>query len=169
METKFKSAKTAAKIANVLRILSIVGLVAAILMAIGSFAMAGYINQYYQDPANVAAASGSLEADMGVFGFLPFDTLREAGNYGVFFGLQSICWGLIMALNVFLYTILKKIMVNIRETGAAFAPADAASYKRNFTILTILVLIVIGLSAGIIAGILLCGLYNVTLSKYQEK
>lgn len=169
METKFKSAGTAAKIANVLRILSIVGLVAAILMAIGSFAMGGYINQYYQDPANVSAASGSLEADMGVFGFLPFDELKAAENYGVFFGLQSICWGLIMALNVFLYTILRNIMRNIKEVGAAFAPSESGSFKRNAIILTILVTCVIGLSAGIISGILLCGLYNLTLSKYQEK
>ena len=64
MEKIKKSSNTAVKIAKALRTLSIIGLVFSVLGAICGFAMNGFINQYYQDPGNLAAAQGSLEADM---------------------------------------------------------------------------------------------------------
>ena len=168
MEKIQKSSNTAAKVAKIFRTLSIVGIVFSVLGAICGFAMAGFINQYYQDPNNVLAAQGSLEADMGIFSFLPFDSLKASGNYGAFFAVQLLCFAVSLLVFIYLFTVLKKVMENIRDTGRAYAEADAEKTKRDFIIITVLLLVFSGLVEAVIAGILLCGLYNVTAVSGQK-
>lgn len=168
MEKIRKSSNTAVKIAKVLRTLSIIGLVFSVLGAICGFAMNGFINQYYQDPNNLAAAQGSLEADMGIFGLIPFTGIKEAGNYGVFFAIQLLCYGIICIVYIYIFGALKKALENVRDTGKAFVISEAASYKKTFIIIDILILFFVGLFPAIISCILLIGLFNVTVAEQSE-
>lgn len=168
MESIKKSSNRAVKIANALRVMAIVGLVFAVLGAICGFAMNGYINQYYSDPQNLAAAQGSLNADMGIFSIINFESIKDAGNYGVFFALQLLCFGVTLIVYIYLFSVLKKTMINVRDTGRAFAEEEAPKYRKSFIILTIILLLFSGLGTAIVAGIILCGLYNVTVAGYDR-
>ena len=168
MEMIKKSSNTAVKIAKALRTLSIIGLVFSVLGAICGFAMNGFINQYYQDPGNLAAAQGSLEADMGIFGLIPFAGIRESGNYGVFFGIQLLCYGIVCIVFIYLFGALKKTMENVRDTGKAFAISEADSYKKTFIIIDLLILFFVGLFPALISCVLLIGLFNVTVAGQSE-
>ena len=59
-------------------------------------------------------------------------------------------------------------MENIRDTGIAYAEADAAKTRKSFIIITVLLLFFSGLVEAVIAGILFCGLYNVTAVSGQK-
>ena len=119
-------------------------------------------NRYYQDADNVIAAQGSLDADMGVFSFLPFDSLKAAGNYGMFFSIQLLCLVIVLCAYLFLFSVLKTAMENIRDTGRAYSEEDAAKAKKNFIFAAVFILLFNGVFGAVVAGILLCGLYNVT-------
>ena len=168
MEKIKKSSNIAANVAKVFRTLSIVGIVMSVIGAICGFAMQGYIAQFYENPDNLMAAQGSLEADMGVFSFLPFESIKAAGNYGVYFGLQLLCFAVSLCVFAYLFSVLKKVMENIRDTGRAYAEADAAKTRKSFIIITVLLLFFSGLVEAVIAGILFCGLYNVTAVSGQK-
>ena len=159
-----KSQETAVKVARICRTLSIIWVVCAGVGAILSVVMSGFIAQYYLDPANVAAASASLNANMGIFSFLPFDSLKEAGSYGLFFAIQLLCAAVSGCVYVYLFSILTKVMESIRDTGKAFGEADASKTRTSFMIITVLLFIFSGLFEAVIAGVLLCGLYNMTLT-----
>lgn len=169
MEKIRKSAGTASKIAGICRTLCIVWLVFCVLGAVCSFAMQGFIAQFYENPDNLLKAQESLNADMGIFNFINFESIKEAGNFGVFFGIQLICSGVVALVYIYLFTNLKKCMMNICDTGKAFLEADAPSYKKSFIILTIALFLFNGLGTAIIAGIILCGLYNVTAATFINK
>jgi len=159
-----KSQGTAVKAAKICRTLSIIWVVCAGVGAILSVVMGEFIAQYYSDPSNVAAASASLDADMGIFSFLPFDSMKEAGNYGLFFAVQLLCAAVSGCVYVYLFSILTKVMESIRDTGKAFDEADASKIKNSFIIITVLLFLFSGLFEAVIAGVLLCGLYNMTLA-----
>ncbi|SDB43832.1 hypothetical protein [Butyrivibrio sp. INlla16] len=168
MEKIKKSTNTAVKVAGVFKTLSIVGLIGCVVGAVLSFAMSGFIAQYYSDPNNLVAAQNSLDADMGIFGFIPFDSLKDSGAYGAFFGIQLLCAAVSAFVYVYLFSVLKKVMENIRDTGRSYAEADAAKVKTSFIIITVLLFLFSGLVEAVIAGILLCGLYNVTAVSGQQ-
>ncbi len=167
MENTNKSAGTAVKVANALKVISIVGVVFCIVGAICGFALNGFINEYYSDPNNVAAAKASIEADMGIFRIIPFDTFKDSGNYGVFFGVQLLCSALVCVAYVYVFASIKKILENVRDTGKAFLQEEAKKYKSTYIVITILLICFSGISIGLIAGLLLCGLYNVTVASQQ--
>ena len=162
METIKKSSNIAAKIAKIFRTFCIIGIVFSVIGAVCGFAMNGYINQYYQNADNIIAAQSSLDADMGVFSFLPFDSLKAAGNYGMFFSIQLLCLVIVLCAYLFLFSVLKTAMENIRDTGRAYSEEDAAKAKKNFIFAAVFILLFNGVFEAVVAGILLCGLYNVT-------
>ena len=168
MEKIQKSSNTAVTIAKVLRTFSIIGLVFSVLGAVCGFAMNGFINQYYQDPSNVAAAQSSLEADMGIFGLIPFTSIKEGGNFGIFFAIQLLCCAVVCVAFIYIFGMLKKTMENVRDTGKAFALSETATYKKTFIITSILILLFVNLVPALIAGILLIGLFNVTVAGQSE-
>ena len=153
-----------AKFAGVLGVFTIVCAVLCIIGAVMGFAMNGFINQYYADPENMKAVAGSLNADMGVFSILPFESIKAAGNYGVYFGLQLLCAAVICGVYVYLFFTLKKVLSNIADTGAAFTEAEAGSYKVNFIVITVIFVLFEGLAAGAVVGMILCGLYSVSVA-----
>lgn len=162
MEKIKKSSNIAAKIAKVFRTFCIIGIVFSVLGAICGFVMNGYIKQYYQNADNLMAAQGSLDADMGVFSFLPFDSLKASGNYGVFFAVQLLCLAIVLCAYIYLFTVLKTTMENIRDTGRAYPDDCSLKAKKKYIAITIMLLLFSGLVEAVIAGIVLCGLYNVT-------
>ena len=162
METIKKSSNIAANVAKVFRTFCIIGIVFCVLGAVCGFAMNGYINQYYQNADNIIAAQSSLDADMGIFSFLPFDSLKEAGNYGIFFALQLLCLVIILCAYLYLFSVFKTALENIRDTGRAYSEEDAANAKKKYIIVTVFILLFNGVFEAVVAGILLCGLYNVT-------
>ena len=162
MEKIRKSSNIAAKIAKVFRTFCIIGVVFSVIGAICGFAMTGYINQYYQNADNLLAAKASLDADMGVFSILPFDSWKASGNFGVFFAVQLLCLAVILCAYIYLFSVLKTTMENIRDTGRAYPEEEASKYKAKFIAVTVMTLLFGGLVEAVIAGIVLCGLYNVT-------
>lgn len=165
MEKIRKSSNIAANVAKVLRTFCLIGLIFSVLGAVCGFALNGYVNQYYQSEENLLAAQSSLDADMGIFSLLPFDSLKASGNYGIFFAVQLLCLIVILIAHMYLFSVLKKAMENIRDTGRAYAAEDAAKTKKSFIIVTILIVLFGELSEAIVVGILLCGLYNVTAAR----
>ena len=164
MEKIKSSSGKMAKFAGVLGIFAIVCAVLCVIGAVMGFAMNGFINQYYSDPEHINAAAGSLNADMGIFNILPFDAIRDAGNYGIYFGLQLLCAAVICGVYVYLFITLKKVLSNIGETGAAFAESESGKFKVNFIIITVIFVLFKGLAVGAIVGLILFGLYNVSLA-----
>lgn len=164
MERNRKSADIAAKVANFLRILTMVGTILCVVGAVASFAMSGLIAQYYADADNLAQAQSSITANMGVFSIIDFQAMAEAGKYGMLFGIQLLCAGVVAAAYWFLFATLRRVMTNIRDTGRAFSGADAAVFKRNFIIITVMLFLFNGFTAAAIAGILLCGVYNTSIA-----
>ena len=157
-----KSSNIAANVAKVFRTFCIIGIVFSVIGAVCGFAMNGQINQYYQNADNLMAAKGSLDADMGVFSFLPFDSLKASGNYGLFFAVQLLCLAVILCAYIYLFTVLKKTMETIRDTGRAYPEEESSKAKTKFIIVTVMILLFSGLVESVIVGIVLCGLYNVT-------
>lgn len=168
MEKKKNNSGKMAKLAGVLGVLAIVCGVLCIVGAVMGFAMNGVINQYYSDSENLKAASGSLNADMGVFNILPFNAIKEAGNYGIYFGLQLLCVAVICGVYVYLFFTVKKVLSNIGENGAAFAETEAGKCKINFIIITVIFVLFNGLAVGAFVGLILLGLYNVSLAVAEK-
>ncbi len=163
-----ESSGTAAKIAKLLRTFCIIGMIFSVVGAVLGFTMQENIARYYIDADNVMAARGSLDADMGIFSFLPFDSLKAAGNYGAFFALQLICLAVIFCVHIYLFTVLRTAMENIRDSGRAYPAEDAGKTKKSFIAVTIIILLFSGLIEAAVTGILLCGLYNVTAARDCE-
>ena len=157
----------AIRFANVCKVLAVVVVILGIIGAVCGFAMNGFINGYYENPDNIATAAQSLDADMGIFGVLPFDSIKAAGNYGVFFGLQLLCMSVCALVYVYLFGTIRKTLQSIYDTGRAFSDADAAKAKTRYVILTMIMLLFKGAVAAAVTGLVLCGLYAVTLGKEE--
>lgn len=157
-----KHAGRAAAIMNTLRIIFLVLIVACVIGAVMGFAMGGYISMYYNDPSNLERAMPSLNAEMGIFGFLPFAALKSSGQYGAFFALQLLCWGVTMLVYEYTFKVLCRIFGNIRDKGTAFDIEGSKKEKRAFVIITILSILFHGFLNGLITGFVLCALFLVS-------
>ena len=156
-----------AKVAHIFRGLFLGAGIACVVGAVMSFAMNGFINLYYSDPANLGQAANSLDADMGIFKILPFETLAAEGQYGIYFGLQLLCAAVSCAVLVYVFIVIRNVLMNIREKGAAFAPEEEKKYKITFIVVTILLAAFTdSLIAGVAAGLLFGGIFMLTKKGY---
>ncbi len=157
-----------AKVAHIFKNMFRVFAIMCVVFGIMGFALNGYINMYYSDPANVAQASSSLDADMGIFKVLPFDSLKESGQFGMYFGLQLLCLAVTCIVLMYVFLTLKKMLMNIQETGAAFTPEQQGNAKKTYIILTVLLALFVGFLAALVGGLLLGGVYKLTKSKNEQ-
>ena len=104
----------------------------------------------------------------GVFNILPFNAIKEAGNYGIYFGLQLLCAAVICGVYVYLFFTVKKVLSNIGENGASFAETEAGKCKINFIIITVIFVLFNGLAVGAFVGLILLGLYNLSLAVAEK-
>ena len=162
MDKVRKHAGRAAAIMNALRIIFLILIVACVIGAVMGFAMGGYISMYYNDPSNLERAMPSLNAEMGIFGFLPFATLKSSGQYGAFFALQLLCWGVTLRVYEYTFKVLCRIFGNIRDKGTAFDMEGSKKEKRAYIIITILSILFHGILNGLITGFVLCALFLVS-------
>lgn len=157
-----------AKVAHIFRGLFLGAGIAALVGAVMGFAMNGFINLYYSDPANLEQAAGSLDADMGIFAkIMPFDALKAGGQYGIYFGLQLVCAAISCAILVYIFIMLRTVLVNIQEKGAAFGVEEEKKYRITFIILSLLVAAMTeSMIAGVVSGLLFCGVFMLTKRAY---
>ena len=75
---------------------------------------------------------------------------------------QLLCLVIILCAYLYLFSVLKTALENVRDTGRAYSAEDAANAKKKYIIVTVFILLFSGVFEAVVAGILLCGLYNVT-------
>lgn len=169
MEDIKKHANTIVKITKTLKILAVIVVACMTISMVASFVMTGYINEFYQNAANLELAASSLSADMGVFRFINFQRLADQGNYGIYFGVQSLCAAIIALIYVYLFVYLEKIMTSIRDNGYAFDQTQESKTKIAFVIISLLMFFFNGFSTGVIVAIILCALFLTTKAGYLKK
>lgn len=168
MRKEKKKYRGTAKVAQIFRGLFMGAGIAALVGAVMSFAMNGFINLYYSDPANLDQAAGSLDADMGIFAkIMPFDALKDGGQYGIYFGLQLVCAAISCAIMVYIFIMLRNLLVNIQEKGAAFGAEEEKKYRITFIVLALLIAAMTeSMIAGVVSGLLFSGIFMLTKRGY---